>query len=159
MIRDFFVQEANVEVGDNLDTGYFVVLRQGVRIGDDVKIWSNTVVDSNAKIGNRVRMHCNNYISQGVIVEDDVFIGPGCQILNDKYPVRTDPNLWQPPRLKRGAVIGGGVTICPNVTIGCGAVIGAGSVVTKDVPDRQIWVGNPAKHIATLPPAKDNNGT
>lgn len=150
-IRDYVIQEENVIVGQNLDTGYFVVLRKGAKLGDDVKIWSHSIVDSGAVIGNRVRMHAHVYISQNVVVEDDVFIGPGTQILNDKYPVRTDPKLWEPPIIKQGAVIGGGVTICPAVTIGKGAVIGGGSVVTRDVPPYQIWAGNPARHIATLP--------
>lgn len=151
MIREFFMREENVSIGDNLDTGYFVVLRKDAVIGNDVKIWSHTTIDSGAKIGDRVRIHVGSYISQQVIIEDDVFIGPNCQILNDKYPVRTDPKYWQPPIIKAGAVIGGGVTICPDVIIGVGAVVGAGSVVTRSVPAGQVWVGNPAKHIATKP--------
>lgn len=151
MIRDYFIREEDVTVGENLDTGYFVVLRKGAQLGNDVKIWSHSTVDAGAKIGDRVRIHVGSYVSQNVVVEDDVFIGPGTQILNDKYPVRTDPKQWEPPIIRKGAVIGGGVTICPDVEIGKGAVIGGGSVVTRSVPPYQIWAGNPARHIATLP--------
>lgn len=153
MIRDYFVRESDVSIGADLDTGYFVVLRKGCKVGDGVKIWSHSTIDADAVVGNRVRIHNHVYISQLVVVEDDVFIGPGTRILNDRYPVRTDPKCWEPPYIKRGAVIGGGVTICPGVTIGERAVIGGGAVVTKDVPSGEVWVGNPAKHLATLPPA------
>ena len=147
LIRDYVIVEDNVIIGDNLDTGYFVVLRNGVKLGDDVKIWSHCTIDPGACIGDRTRIHNCVYVSQGVIIEEDVFIGPGCQILNDKYPVRTDPRDWQPPIIRKGAIIGGGVTIAPDVEIGEGAIIGAGSTVIKPVPAGQVWAGNPARRL------------
>lgn len=144
-IRDNVAIEADVTIGDNLDTGYGVVLREGCVIGDQVKIWSNAVIDARARIGDRARIHCNCYIAQGCIVGNDVFIGPGTQLLNDKYPVRTDPKWWEPVVVGDGAIIGGGVTILPGVRIGERAVIGAGAVVTKSVPEEQVWWGNPAR--------------
>lgn len=146
-VRDYVVIEEDVTIGDNLDTGYFVVLRKGARLGNDVKIWSHCTVDPGARVGNRVRIHNHCYISQNVIIEDDVFLGPGVMILNDKYPVRTDPNCWQPPIIRKGAIIGGGVTISPDVEIGERAIIGSGSVVIRPVPAGQVWAGNPARRI------------
>jgi acetyltransferase-like isoleucine patch superfamily enzyme len=145
MIRGNFTAEEGVIVPDDLDTGYNVVLRKDVMVGRNVKIWSGTVIDPGAVIGDNVRIHCNCYISQGCVIEDDVFIGPGTVLLNDKYPVRTDSECWEPVRVCKGAIIGGGCTILPGVTIGSYAFIGAGAVVTKDVPGQQVWWGHPAK--------------
>ena len=146
-IRGNVAIEEGVVIGDNLDTGYNVVLREGCRIGNNVKIWSNTVIDARAQIEDNARIHCNCYIAQGCVVGNDVFIGPGTQLFNDKYPVRTDPGQWEPAVIGDGAIINGGVTILPGVRIGERAVIGAGSVVTKNVPDEEVWWGVPAKHF------------
>ena len=144
MIRDNFHAEEGAVFGDDLDTGYNVVLRQNCHVGWGVKIWSNTVIDAGAVIGDNTRIHCNCYIAQACIVEGDVFIGPGTQLLNDKYPVQYDPDLWKPVVIQQSAVIGGGVTILPGVTIGERAMIGGGSVVTKDVGPGEVWFGSPA---------------
>ncbi len=145
MIRDNFHREEGARYFGDLDTGYNVVLRRNCHIGSEVKIWSNTVIDAGALVGDRCRIHCNVYISQQCLIGSDVFIGPGTQLLNDLYPPRTDSSWWQPVVVKQGAIIGGGCTILPGVIIGCKAVVGAGSVVTRSVPDFEVWAGNPAK--------------
>jgi UDP-2-acetamido-3-amino-2,3-dideoxy-glucuronate N-acetyltransferase len=94
-----------------------------------------------------VCIHCNCYVAQLCVVEDGAFIGPGTQLLNDRYPVRRDPTVWEPVTIKCGARIGGGVTILPGVTVGEDALIGGGAVVTKDVPAGEVWVGNPARRL------------
>jgi acetyltransferase-like isoleucine patch superfamily enzyme len=146
-IRDNFHKEEDVEVGEGLDTGYNVVLRKGCKIGKNVQIWSNSVIDSGAQIGDRAKVHCNVYCCQNAIVEEDVFLAPNCTLCNDKYPVRTDPQYWEPPTIKKGARICAGAIIMPGVTIGEKAIIGAGAIVLTDVPAGQIWVGNPARRI------------
>lgn len=145
MIRENVAVESNVTIGVNLDTGYNVVLREGCVIGDNVKIWSNTVIDAGAKVCDDTTIHCNCYIAQNCLVGQRVFIAPGTQLLNDKFPPRRDPKYWEPVVVCDDAVIGGGVTILPGATIGRGAFIGAGSVVTKSVPDGETWYGNPAQ--------------
>jgi acetyltransferase-like isoleucine patch superfamily enzyme len=145
MIRGNLVIEEGVSIGANLDTGYNVVLRKMCMIGNDVKIWSDCVIDEGAVIGNNVRIQCLCYVAQLCIVEDDVFLGPGVVLTNDKYPVRTDRNLWEPVIIRKGARIGANVTILPGVVIGERALIGAGAVVTKSVPAQEVWYGNPAR--------------
>jgi len=145
-VRSGCVFEGACDIKDDLDTGYYCVFRS-CKIGHKVGIWSFGVVDPNVVIGNNVRIQAHVYISAGTIIEDDVFIGPGTIFLNDKYPPRYDKVLWEPPVIKRGAIIGGGVVVCPRVTIGEHAIIGAGAVVTKDVPAGQVWLGVPARRV------------
>lgn len=147
MIRFPVIQEEGVEIGDNLDTGYFIVLRKGCKIGNDVSIWSHCTVDPGAIIKDRVRIHNHCYIAQNTVIEEDAFLGPGVKIANDKYPPRFDSELWDTVYIRKGAKIGANVTICPGVIIGENALIGAGSVVTHNVPPNEVWVGNPARKL------------
>lgn len=144
-IRDFVIIEDNVQIGENLDTGSFIVIRNDVSIGDNVSIWSHCTIDPGVKIGDNVKIHNTNYIAQFTVIEDDVFIGPGCIFLNDKYPPRYDKEVWEPPIIKKGTSIGGGSIIGPGVVIGENSIVGAGSIVLRDIPSGQIWFGNPAK--------------
>ena len=147
MLRNNLVVEEDVIVGSDFDTGYNVVLRRGCSIGDRVRIWSNTVIDAGVVIGDDSRVHCNCYVSQNCIVGKRVFIGPGTQLLNDKYPPRFDADKWEPVTIEDDAAIGGGVTILPGVRIGTGAMVGAGAVVTKNVKYGSTVVGNPARQL------------
>ncbi len=131
-----------VRIGDHFQTGHHVVIREENQIGNDVSIWTGTVIDYGCRIGNRVKIHTNVYIAQYTIIEDDVFIAPGTAFANDKYPVSTH---LEGPHIKRGARIGVNVTVLPGVVIGEQALVGAGSVVTKNVPDFAVVIGNPAR--------------
>ena len=137
---------------------------QSSNIGTDTKIWQFVVVLSNAKIGSNCNIcsHClieneviigyNVTIKSGVQIwdkitlEDNVFIGPNVTFTNDKNP-RSKQFVSEYPKtvIKKGASIGANSTILPGITIGENSMIGAGSVVTKDVPANEIWVGNPAR--------------
>jgi acetyltransferase-like isoleucine patch superfamily enzyme len=133
-------------IGARLTTGHNVVIREQNLIGDDVSIWSNSVIDYGCRIGNRVKIHCNCYVAQFTILEDDVFLAPGVSIANDLYP--GDPESarqMRGPKIGAGAHIGVNVTILPYVEIGTGALIGAGSVVTRDIPSGCVAYGNPAR--------------
>lgn len=147
MIRSNVVVEDKVKYGKDFDTGYFVVLRTFCSIGDNVSIWSHCTIDPYAIIGNNVKIHNHVYVCQYAVIEDDVFIGPGTVLLNDRYPPRYNPDDWEPPVIKKGAIIGGGVSIGPGVMIGEKAIVGAGSVVIRNVPKGQIWAGTPARRI------------
>jgi acetyltransferase-like isoleucine patch superfamily enzyme len=146
-IRSGSVIYQAVTIGHDFETGHHVVVREENRIGDSVSIWTNTVIDYGCRIGNRVKIHSNVYVAQYTVIEDDVFIAPGVIFANDKYPVS---DRLEGPRVKKGARVGVNATILPGIVIGQEALVGAGSVVTKDVPDRAVVVGNPARVIGTV---------
>lgn len=112
-------------------------------IGEYCNIGSYTEISS-ARIGNNVRIGAFGFICPRVIIEDDVFIAPRVTFLHDKYPPSKGIG-WEDIIVKKGAKIGGNVTILPGVTIGENALVGAGSVVTKDVPAYSVVYGNPAR--------------
>jgi len=123
-------------------------VREEVVIGDDCIISKNVYIDKGVYIGDRVKIQNNVNVYHGVTIESDVFCGPSMTFTNDLFP-RASSIDWKvyETRIKRGASIGANATIvCGNV-IGEYAMIGAGSVVTKDIPDFALVVGNPAKII------------
>jgi acetyltransferase-like isoleucine patch superfamily enzyme len=132
-------------IGDRLETGHGVVIREQTVIGDDVAIWSHSVVDYGCVIGDRVKIHCNCYVAQFTEIAQDAFLAPGVTIANDLYPGRPgSAGSMRGPRILEGAHLGANATILPYVTIGAGAMIGAGAVVTRDIPDGMLAYGCPA---------------
>lgn len=130
----------------------------GCHIGDETRIGAFVEIQKNAVIGSRCKVSSHTFICEGVIVEDDVFIGHGVVFINDRYPRATVEGRLQteadwtviPTRVKRGASIGSGAVILCGVTIGEGALVGAGAVVTRDVPDFAIVVGMPARVVGDV---------
>lgn len=159
-IRAGSVVYGGTQIGRNLQTGHNVVIREENRLGDDVSIWSNTVIDYGCTVGNRVKIHCNVYIPQFTVIEDDVFIAPGCTFANDPHPGCTcAATEMRGPVLKRGARIGVNVTIVPHVIIGEYALVGSGSVVTRDVPPHTVVCGNPARVLRKTRELRCRSGT
>jgi UDP-2-acetamido-3-amino-2,3-dideoxy-glucuronate N-acetyltransferase len=126
----------------------------GCEIGDDVKIGTFVEIQKGARIGSRCKISSHTFICEGVILEDEVFVGHNVTFINDLYPrsINEDGQLqtevdWKcvATHVRRGASIGSGATLLCGITIGSKAVIGAGSVVTKDVPAGAIVAGNPAR--------------
>jgi acetyltransferase-like isoleucine patch superfamily enzyme len=135
-------------IGDDLQTGHGVVIREENTIGDGLMIWSHSVIDYGCRIGSNVRIHTNVYLAQLTTVADDVFIAPGVTTANDLHPICTECMLG--PSIGERARIGAGSTILGRVRIGEDAVVGAGSVVTRDVPPQGVVVGNPARMIGMV---------
>ena len=149
VIRSGTVIYAAVRIGDGLQTGHNVVIREQNQIGDRLNIWNNSAIDYGCTIGHNVKIHNNVYICQYTIIEDDVFIAPGVMTANDLYPVNYEG--LKGPIIKKGARIGANVTLLPGVTIGEGALIGSGSVVTRDIPPGSIAYGSPARPHRAFP--------
>ncbi|MBN1155730.1 N-acetyltransferase [candidate division KSB1 bacterium] len=148
----------DVKLGRGVKIFHFVNL-YGCQIGDNTKIGTFVEIQKNAVIGSNCKVSSHTFICEGVTIEDNVFIGHGVAFINDKYPRATaedgrlqteDDWVVQPTLVKQGASIGTGSVILSNVTIGEHAIVGAGSVVTKDVPDRTVVAGNPARVIRRL---------
>lgn len=148
----------DVKLGENVRLSKFINL-YGCEIGDETKIGAFVEIQKNAKVGRHCKISSHTFICEGVTIEDNVFVGHGVMFTNDTYPraTRSDGTLqtetdWKVQKtvVKRGASIGTGATILPNVCIGENAVVGAGSVVTKDVPAYAIIAGNPARVLRYL---------
>lgn len=131
----------------------------GCDIGDKTKIGTFVEIQKNVIVGNRCKISSHSFLCEGVILEDEVFIGHGVMFTNDLYPRATneDGSLqteadWAVVKtvVKRHASIGSNVTILAGVTIGEKAIVGAGAVVTRDVPDYAITVGVPARVVGDV---------
>ncbi len=147
----------DVKLGKNVKLSKFINL-YGCSIGDGTKIGAFVEVQKNAHIGSKCKISSHTFICEGVTIGDRCFIGHGVMFINDNYPraAKEDGDLetdadWADRLVKTSvgdmAVIGTNATILGGIKIGKGAIIGAGSVVTKNVPDGQVWAGNPARPI------------
>lgn len=148
----------DVKLGENVKLSKFINL-YGCEIGDNTKIGAFVEIQKNAKVGKNCKISSHTFICEGVLIEDDVFVGHGVTFINDTYPRATVPGGglqteadWtvEPTLVKRGASIGSGATILSKVIIGENAIVGAGSVVTKNVPPNTIVAGNPARVLRSL---------
>ncbi|HZT21575.1 MAG TPA: acyltransferase [Verrucomicrobiae bacterium] len=135
----------------------------GCEIGDEVKIGPFVEIQKGVRVGNRCKISSHSFLCEGVVLEDDVFIGHNVTFTNDRYPRATNGNgqlqteadwVCIPTLVKRGASIGSGATLLCGITIGENAIVGAGSVVTRDVPPNVVVAGNPARILRTLPSQK-----
>jgi len=120
---------------------------EGAIIGEHCNICDGCYVENGAIIGNHVTLKNTVAVFNGVTLEDDVFVGAGVAFINDRNPRshRTDAWVLEKTFVKKGATIGANATVMCSVTIGTYAIVGAGTVVTKDVPDYNIVVGNPSR--------------
>jgi acetyltransferase-like isoleucine patch superfamily enzyme len=152
---DYFVHSlADVQsknIGRNTKIWQFTVVLAQAVIGENCNINCNTFIENKVTLGNNVTIKCGVYLWDGIEIEDDVFVGPNVTFTNDKYPrSKKYPEEFQAIRIKKGASIGANSTILGGITIGENAMIGAGSLLSKDVPDGELWYGVPAKFIKKL---------
>jgi acetyltransferase-like isoleucine patch superfamily enzyme len=154
----FVLIAPDVKLGRNVRLFGYANL-YGCELGDDVKVGPFVEIQKGVKIGNRCKISSHSFLCQGVVLEDDVFVGHNVTFTNDRYPRATNGNGtlqteadWEclPTVVKRGASIGSGATLLCGITIGENALIGAGSVVVRDVPPDTVVAGNPARPIRSV---------
>lgn len=138
----------HANIGDGSKIWNLAQVRENATLGTNCIVSKNVYIDFDVCIGNNVKIQNNVNIYHGVVVEDDVFLGPSMTFTNDFYP-RAFSKDWKvtPTLVKKGASIGANSTIVCGIVIGEYAMVGSGSVVTKDVPPHTLVVGNPARAI------------
>ena len=151
-MNDYFKHEsAYVDEGAAIGAGtkiwHFSHVMKGAKIGERCVFGQNVNVDAGVAIGDNVKVQNNVSIYTGTTIEDDVFLGPSCVLTNVTNP-RSQVNrhsLYEKTLIRRGATVGANATIVCGTTLGRYCFIAAGSVVTKDVPDYALMMGNPAR--------------
>ena len=156
MIHETAIVEEGVELGEGTRIWHFVHIREGVKIGKNGNIGKDVYIDNNVVIGDNCKIQNFASLYHGLTVGNDVFIGPHVCFTNDIYP---RAKIWSDEKVaktvvKDGASIGANSTIIAGVIIGKYAMVGAGAVVTKNVPDYALVVGNPARVVGRV----DENG-
>jgi len=169
----FSIIEEEVVVGENVSIGHHTVLGSDVKLGNDVKIGNFCYLKSGTRfanhidfadyckttgicyVGNHVNIRTGSCISKSVIIEDKAFVGAGIMSSHTKQIYHNRPKIPRVQHITRigyGAVIGSHTNLSAGVHIGDNVIIGYGSVVTKDVLEKGIYVGNPCKKLADVPP-------
>lgn len=158
-IHDTAVVADSAEIGDDSWVWLHCQVRPGAVIGAGCILGKSVYVDSGVTIGSNVKIQNNVSVFHGVTIEDGVFVGPHVCFTNDKVPRAVNPDMtrkaaddWTvtPTLVCEGASIGANATIVCGVTIGRWAMVAAGSVVTKDVPDFALVMGNPARVVGMV---------
>lgn len=150
-IRSHTVIYAGNVIGDRFQTGHGTLIREDNRIGHDVSIGSASIVEHHVIIEDGARIHSQAFVPEFSRLAEKCWVGPRVVITNARYPVSQGvKDSLQGATIGRRAKIGANATLLPGVTIGDDALVGAGSVVTKDVPNEQVVVGNPARVVNTV---------
>jgi acetyltransferase-like isoleucine patch superfamily enzyme len=144
---------AGTTVGARVVLGDQSCVRERVTIGDDVVVGRGSLVENDTTIGAMTKIQADAYITAYSTLEDNVFIAPCVVTTNDNWMGRTERRFGnvKGPTIRRGARVGGGAVLCPQVEIGEEAFVGAGAVVTRDVPPRVVVVGSPARVLRDVP--------
>lgn len=156
-MSDFFKHESayvdeGAIIGEGTRIWHFSHIMKGARIGRKCVVGQNVNVDGGVIVGDHVKIQNNVSLYTGVVVEDDVFLGPSCVLTNVTNP-RSQINrhsLYEKTLVRRGATVGANATIVCGVTLGRYCFIGAGAVVTRDVPDYALMLGNPARQTGWM---------
>ena len=141
------VVDEGAVIGEGTAIWHFTHICSGALIGKNCSLGQNVFVADNASLGNNVKVQNNVAVYCGVTIEDDVFLSPCCVFTNVTNPRSqvSRKSLYEKTLVKRGATIGANATIVCGITLGQYCFIGAGAVVTKDIPDYGLVLGNPGK--------------
>ena len=155
--KNFFIHNSsyiddNVKIGDRSKIWHFSHIQSGSTVGNDTSIGQNVNISNNVKIGNFVKIQNNVSVYEGVELEDYVFCGPSMVFTNILIPRSEFPqkgtDFYEKTLIKKSASIGANATVICGITIGRYALIGAGAVVTKNIPDFALVLGNPGRIVA-----------
>lgn len=142
IIRSNTILYEGVELGDCVETGHGVLIREGTTVGDGTRIGTHSVIDGNVKIGRNTNIQTGVYLPPGTVIGSGVFLGPYVTVTNDRYP--PTPKI-SGVIIEDDAIIGCRAVLIAGVKIGKKAVVAAGAVVTKDVAPGAVVMGVPAK--------------
>ena len=140
----------SLNIGKNTTVWQYSVILKGAVIGDHCNINFNVFIENDVIIGDNVTVKSGVCLWDGIVIEDNVQIGPNVTFTNDKYPRAKQAFELQKTIIKKNVSIGAASTVLGGITIGENSMIGAGSIVTKDVPEFELWLGQPAKFIRKL---------
>ena len=155
----YFIHESSyldekIEIGDGTKIWHFSHIQSGTTIGQNCSIGQNVNISNNVKIGNNVKIQNNVSVYEGVELADYVFCGPSIVFTNIKVPRSEFPQkgsaFYEKTIVKKSASIGANATILCGITIGEYALIGSGAVVTEDVPDYALVIGNPGRVVGLV---------
>lgn len=147
MIHPQAIVEPGVTLGARTRVWAFAHIIGPAAIGVDCNICDHTFIEGGVRLGDRVTVKCGVFLWDGLIVEDDVFIGPCAAFTNDMRPrSRQNRGSYLTTTLRQGCSLGANATILPGLSIGRWAMVAAGAVVTSDVADFSLVMGNPARH-------------
>jgi acetyltransferase-like isoleucine patch superfamily enzyme len=141
------------DVGPGTRVWAFSHVLNGAVIGSDCNVCDHAYVEYGVRVGDRVTIKNGVQLFEGVVVEDDVFLGPNCIFTNDLAPrarVKKASDQLSPTLVRRGATIGANATIVCGIVVGESSLVGAGAVVTKDVPAFALVAGNPARRMGWI---------
>lgn len=153
MIHPTAEVSGQAKIGAGVKIWHQAQVRELASVGDNCILAKNVYVDKSVSVGKNCKIQNNCSLYRGVVLEDGVFVGPHCVLINDKLPRAVDSlgklkgdTDWVESKIliRKGASLGARVVVLPGVVVGSYALIGAGSVVTKDVPDFGLVYGNPA---------------
>lgn len=152
MDKPYFVHESSYvdepcSIGRGTRIWHFSHIMSGCSIGENCNIGQNVVISPDVKLGNNVKIQNNVSVYTGVVAEDNVFMGPSCvftNVINPRSHV-SRRNEYRRTLLREGCSLGANSTVVCGHTIGKYALVGAGAVVTGDIPDYAVAVGNPAR--------------
>ena len=147
MLRSGTVVYKGAKIGKRFVSGHNAVIREDNIIGDNVVVGTGSYLGPGNMIGNNVKIHTNCFI-EGVTLKDNVIVSPHVVFTNDPYPpCKICVKTVRGATVGENTVIGANVTILPGIKIGKNVLVGAGSVVTDDIPDNAVVIGNPARII------------
>jgi acetyltransferase-like isoleucine patch superfamily enzyme len=159
IIRSHSVIYAGNVIGDGFETGHGVMIRENNKIGSDVSVGSHTIIERDCVIGDGVRLHSNVFVPEYTQIKDGAWVGPCVVLTNAQFPKSPQAKKFlMGVVIGENAKIGANSTLLPGVKIGKNALVGAGSVVTRDVPENAVVVGNPAKKIKDISELRYDNG-